>query len=151
MNKMVRWKNGSYTIEASLLMVIIVPLLAGVIYLGIYLHDKAVLQNAAYEIAAVASLYQKEEQVMSVINEKKRELMERRLIKTEGTGGCVKLSEKEITVKLQGSFRVPSMILRFFHGGTLFIDTELEMPLTNAVDMIRKIRVINGIVAGGKE
>lgn len=42
-------KKGSYTVEAAMLMSILIPVFIGIIYLGFYLHDKALLEGAALE------------------------------------------------------------------------------------------------------
>ena len=53
-------KKGSYTLEASVLMGIILSVLVAVIYLGFWYHDKSFLQSAAYEAVCVAGLKQEE-------------------------------------------------------------------------------------------
>ena len=49
-------QKGSYTVEASLLIGILLSILVSVIYLGFWYHDRNFLQNAAYEAACTASL-----------------------------------------------------------------------------------------------
>ena len=41
-------QKGSYTVEAALLMGILLSVLVSVIYLGFWYHDRNFLQNAAY-------------------------------------------------------------------------------------------------------
>lgn len=42
--------NGSYTVEAALLMPILITVLMAVIYAGFYMHDKIILRNILAEI-----------------------------------------------------------------------------------------------------
>ena len=49
-------QKGSYTVEAALLMGILLSVLVSVIYLGFWYHDRNFLQNAAYEAVCTASL-----------------------------------------------------------------------------------------------
>ena len=46
-------KKGSFTIEAALLMPLVLMILIGVLYLDFFVHDRAYLTAAAYEAAAV--------------------------------------------------------------------------------------------------
>lgn len=49
-------QKGSYTVEAALLMGILLSVLVSEIYLGFWYHDRNFLQNAAYEAVCTASL-----------------------------------------------------------------------------------------------
>lgn len=47
------WKvNGSYTVEAALLMPILLAVIMAVMYAGFYMHDKVVLMNILSEVTA---------------------------------------------------------------------------------------------------
>lgn len=47
------WKvNGSYTVEAALLMPILIAVIMAVMYAGFYMHDKVVLMNILSEVTA---------------------------------------------------------------------------------------------------
>ena len=50
-------EKGSFTVEISLIMSLLSPLLMCLIYLGFYMHDRAFLEGAALEAACTASLY----------------------------------------------------------------------------------------------
>lgn len=50
-----KWDEGSYTIEASLLLPFIIFILLYFIYFAFYLHDKEVMNNVAYETALLGS------------------------------------------------------------------------------------------------
>ena len=45
MQKIKRDLNGSFTVEAALLMTVLIPLLTALIYLGFYQHDKVWIAN----------------------------------------------------------------------------------------------------------
>ena len=49
LHKKISDQKGSYTIEAALLMGILLSVLIAVIYIGFWYHDKDFLQSAAYE------------------------------------------------------------------------------------------------------
>ena len=46
--------RGSFTVEASLIMTILLPVLAAILYLGFCDHDRGILMGAACEITATA-------------------------------------------------------------------------------------------------
>jgi hypothetical protein len=48
--------RASFTVEAAMLMTLVLPVLLALIYLGLFLHDKGVLNGAAQETAAIADL-----------------------------------------------------------------------------------------------
>ena len=48
--------QASFTVEAAMLMCVILPVLLALLYLGMFLHDKGVLNGAAQEVAATADL-----------------------------------------------------------------------------------------------
>ena len=49
-------KKGSYTVEAALLMGVLIPLLVGVIYLGFFMMIRGNVQGEAIEKALTALL-----------------------------------------------------------------------------------------------
>ena len=49
-------KKGSFTIEAALLMPLVLMILIGVLYLDFFVHDRAYLTAAAYEAAVSGSM-----------------------------------------------------------------------------------------------
>lgn len=58
MQKIKRDLNGSFTVEAALLMTVLIPLLTALIYLGFYQHDKVWIANKTRTEAMEAALDQ---------------------------------------------------------------------------------------------
>ena len=56
MQKIKRDLNGSFTVEAALLMTVLIPLLTALIYLGFYQHDKVWIANKTRTEAMEAAL-----------------------------------------------------------------------------------------------
>ena len=56
MQKIKRDLNGSFTVEAALLMTVLIPLLTALIYLGFYQHDKVWIANKTRTEAMEACL-----------------------------------------------------------------------------------------------
>ena len=59
-------KKGSYTVEAALLMGVLIPLLVGVIYLGFFMMIRGNVQGEAIEKALTALLIGEETEGVSV-------------------------------------------------------------------------------------
>ena len=59
-------KKGSYTVEAALLMGVLIPLLVGVIYLGFFMMIRGNVQGEAIEKALTALLIGEETKEVSV-------------------------------------------------------------------------------------
>ena len=138
--------KGSYTIEASLLMGIILPVLAGLIYIGFWYHDKSFLQSAAYEAACAASLKEDEESFR--IGEAAMELTKGRMLGTGNLQVQSKDGEEKASVSY---FRIPGMIAAFFSSGNLEMKENCSLSVERPSRKIQKIRGIVKIVkrAGG--
>lgn len=93
--------------EAALLMGILVPLLAGIIYFTCYQHNKVFLQNAAYEIIATASLFQGEEDALELAEARKEWRLQGCVLGGRNIGGSVQTGKNKIQVEIGGEFVVP--------------------------------------------
>lgn len=130
--------KGSYTIEAALLMGILLPLFAAVIYLGFFLHDKSFLQSAAFETAVCVSLHEDEKDLDG--NRALNSLLSGRLLGTRDAQGQVSSDKQRVTVSCGGDFTVPGMTERFFGRKGLKTGTVLTMNLERPSRRIQKIR-----------
>ncbi len=129
-------KKGSYTIEASLLMGVILPVLVGIIYMGFFLHDKSFTQAAAYEAAVYASLHADDKK--TDVNDMANRLIKGRLL---GTGGVICQSsagEREVKVSCRGNFTVPGMIRQLL--GQQQISSEVVLSVERPSKRIQRIR-----------
>lgn len=140
------WRRGSTTLEASLLMGIMIPLLIGIIYLGFFLHDKALLQGAAIETAVYASLYKSGEEKKSLCEERANMLIRGRLLGIKAPRVSVNVDTSQITVKYEGKFKVPSMILKFFYNGSIPVKVQKVHSLKEPARTIQKVRGIQQLL-----
>lgn len=133
-----RFLRGSYTVEAALLMGILLPLFVGIIYLGFYLHDCAFLKGAAYETAGCASLHLEDEKVD--IPSAAAALASHRTLGTTGVTAGVTVGEKEAEAVYQGSFPIPGMTAQFFGAGAVNINKRMTLSTERPSKKIQKIR-----------
>jgi len=146
MIRLLNWhKKGSYTVEASLLMVIIITLLTAVIYLGFFLHDRAYLQNAAYETALVACLNLKEDNLPAKVEDKKKEFLNGRLLGSKNVEGSAAISNHKITVYFQGEFPVPGLVMWYFCRNKLPIQAKISLSIKDPKSTVNKIHGIESL------
>lgn len=135
---MLKEQKGSYTVEASLLMGIILAVLVGIIYMGFFLHDKAFMQAAAHEAASWACLHtdEAEKDSSSVLNT----LVEGRLLGTEGVSVSASGNKKTVNVTCKGSFQMPGLLQNLFVKKGVVISSEVSLMAEAPSRRIQKIR-----------
>lgn len=131
-------RRGSYTVEAALLMGILIPLLAAVIYMGFFLHDRAFLQAAAAEAAVGASLVADENTGQSAGAAQRRAAG--RMLGVRNLSGNLLAGEKEARVFYEGDFLIPGLIVRFFGKDSIQIRTQASLGIERPSKRIQKIR-----------
>lgn len=145
-----RWK-GSYTVEAALLMTVILPLLAGIIYMSFYLHNVAAMQNAAYELAALASLQDDEEKRRQVAEERKREIISQAFLGIEQIQVEVELGKEKVSARLYGIFHVPGMIMRFFCENQMELCADAVLTVSAPERTVMRLQRIKKLAEEGKD
>lgn len=95
-------EKGSFTVEISLIMSLLIPLLMCLIYLGFYMHDRAFLEGAALEAACTASLYAGEEMQEDYTESREQALLKERLFGVYNITGNVELGEETVKFRTAG-------------------------------------------------
>ena len=110
----IRNQKGSYTVEAALLMGIILSVLVSVIYMGFWYHDKSFLQSAAYELACAASLHGEDNswQIESAADT----LIRGRMLGTRGLQNQCQNGKKTVTVSCTMTTEQPSKRIQKIRG-----------------------------------
>lgn len=132
-------------------MSILIPILVSLIYAAFFIHDKAVLQGIACEIAVMGSNLNQDQEKESKMKTLRDYLAEGRLLGTERRKVELSSGEDQISVTCSGSFPVPGLIMRFFSGGELKIKMSWKRELYHPADIIRKIRGAKYMVDAIKE
>ena len=104
-------KKGSFTIEAALLMPLVLMILIGVLYLDFFVHDRAYLTAAAYEAAVSGSMegYKKEANIYETAD------IQGRMLGSQGLPGGENLSMQtnaEKNVQVTYRMEIPAGFLR---------------------------------------
>lgn len=132
-------KKGSFTVEASLLMTIFIPLIVSLIYLGFYLHDRACLQGAAYEIAGAGLLCDSTEEAVRAMEAKRRELSRGMLFDKKAIQYKLEGNEKELRVCLYGEVQIPGIVSLLFPKSRLTIRGETSRKRERGTSTILKL------------
>ena len=126
--------KASATIEASYIVPLILMIVASVIYLTFYLHDKNIITGAAYEtaVAGGAKMRWEEENMEQDLQKFYQERIEGKLIFFRRTTVEVTCEKEEITVTASAS-------KRRFH-----VNVIQKYRYTKPEESLRKIRRIYG-------
>lgn len=146
------WKlPASFTIEASLLMTILLPILLALIYYGFYCHDRGVLQSASCEVTAMADNLRDTKNAQNILNERAMERVQKRTVFEENAKQSVILSDENVTVTASTSIPLPGFISGLFSNGNLKISETQKRKLLHPARIIRKIRGAEYLLKGEEE
>lgn len=136
---MMKWKyrKGSYTVEAALLMGIILSVFVALIYLTFLFHDRSILQGAAHEAASVASLHADSQKQESGIAQR---LVTRRCLAARGINVVESGGKKKATIHYRGTIRIPMFASAFFGKSTIPIESEVTLTKQRPTVLIQKLR-----------
>ncbi len=154
MLKKYRFK-GSYTVEASFLLPMILTVIVLIIYLAFFLHDRQVLYSAAYTSALRGSQLINGEDIYSQVEKSAGELIKNRLIGTGGLRTDIEINSDRITVAYDGSMRIPAgaLLCRYLNGGKEVLDVraKAESKCVNPAGFIRKCRIVENMAKKVKD
>lgn len=140
---MKRGLKASYTVEAAFILPLVFALLYAVIFLGFYLHDRAVMEQCAWE-GAFYGAGQDRKVSESEIDHYIRERLEGRLLVTGTEKIEVHLQKKEVTAEISGEAGVPGFIealLGYWREKEMHVKRSVPYPC--AADYVRRGLVIS--------
>ena len=138
--------QASFTVEAAMLMCVILPVLLALLYLGLFLHDKGVLNGAAQEVAATADLNRFRNGGNARLARKADQLADR----TGASGkakSSVQVTDHEVSASYSASMKLPGLLPKLFGKETLDTGADVTRILPDAADTIRKIRGLEYVSA----
>ncbi|KAB1438631.1 hypothetical protein [Candidatus Galacturonibacter soehngenii] len=142
--------KGSYTLEASLLMPLIIGTIVILLFISFYLHDNAVIKEGAI---ILANKYTNEKNLSnSEIKQKLEQDCEQvilnKVLVTRSITTNIKVEKKKITVSCSGVFYFPSIFISqtIFNSNSLNIATTKSMNRVNPVTFIRYCKIVEGFI-----
>ena len=142
--------RGSFTVEASLLMTIIIPVLTALIYGSFYLHDSAVMQGAACELAAMAGNLDGDPDQEALLRDKKEELLRGRLLGTGQGSVSLTVTVSEVQVSCEGNFYIPGLVSRLLSQNLVPVEKSWSRKLYHPAETIRRIRGFKALADAAK-
>lgn len=142
------WK-GSYTVEAALVLPIVLFVLSALMILAFYVHDRGILQSLACETAVTGSNYITEEERKTAVERIKSQVSPARLMGSRGSSGHTAFGSSEVYAQYTAVYPVPGMAMRYLSGGQLKIAKSWRAEGINPSDWIRKQRSIRHDRDGG--
>ena len=129
-----QYQKGSYTIEASLLMGIILSVLVAIIF---YLHDRSFIQGAAHESACAYSLHADSDKKDAGIAKR---LISGRLLGSKNVTATISDGKKNVSVYYKGTFPIPKMAADFWGSRKLSMESKVMLTIERPPALIQKIR-----------
>lgn len=141
--------KGSYTVEASFLLPVILSVIVILMYLAFYIHDKSVLSSAAYQASLRGSQLISGENVMETVTQSAHQLIQNRMLGTNEIAADVQCDGSSIKVAYSGKLAIPAgaLLCKYLTGGKDFIEVSAcsEAKTMDAVGFIRKIRIVEAL------
>ncbi len=136
--------KGSYTVEASFLFPMILTVLVLLIYLSFFLHDRCVMNEAAYQAALRGSRIKTgDNAVIGATESAAEEMIQSALLATEEVSHQVSVTGSEVTVSYEGRLNIPAGILFLpINGNGISVRGSGAAKRKDPILFIRECRVI---------
>lgn len=144
----VYYVRGSYTVEAAVIVPMVIFVLLFIIYSAFYMHNQAVLNTAAYETAVYGStLNPAEEKIREKMSGKYMDAIKGRLIAMKSPDVNVQVDDSRVTVKIRGEMQTISVGWLPTYDGER-IEVEKTVEYQNPVHKLRLWNTIKGLRQG---
>ena len=139
-------KNGYMTVEAGMVMPLIVVGIVFLIYAGFYLYDVAVIRQISYAAALRASQQTDltSSEMKTYAEKQLKDLMEKRLLVVEERNEEISVSSGKVVINVSAKVKMPFFVLLSEKLNLWKIKSEAEAVRVNPVKNIRIIRGSDG-------
>lgn len=140
-----------FTLEAAMLMAVILPVLLSIIYLGFLDHDRGVLQASACEAASLADNSAPDKDRSGTLKKYTEALGKTAVLSSKDLKSSFSLNKNFVQVSYTGSVKVPGVLPQFFRSDSLSSGRTCSRKLFHPADTIRKIRGIQYLTSSLKD
>ena len=140
--KIPRTLNGSFTVEAAVLIPLTILLMAAIILAAFYIHDRAVLQGNVCECAAAGANALTQSLQTQKMAQTKTQIKVGRLLGSRKLRGQISPGGDLAEAAWKAEYPIPGM------AGNLFADSRISISVSWSQERFsaaRKIRIIRGI------
>ncbi|PXV91821.1 TadE-like protein [Lachnotalea glycerini] len=142
--------KGSFTVEAALVMPLVLGAIIILIYMSFFLHDRAVICEGAI---ILANRYTNEnnitnEAIKQQLVKASNELINKKVIITSDLSTIITVTNNKILVSCSGSFMFPNMyvVSSIFSNKQFWITTEKSMPRYKPIEFIRNCNKVKKLI-----
>lgn len=142
--------KGSYTIEAALLMPLIIGTIVILLFISFYMHDNAVIKEGTI---ILANKYTNEKKlsngdIKQTLQEDSEQVILSKVIVTRNITTDIQVENKKITVSCRGIFQFPSIFISqtVFNKGSLTVTASKSIKREDPVAFIRNCKLIEGLI-----
>ena len=139
-------QKAQITVEAALLMTLIIPLLVGVLLAGFYVHDRAFLQAVCTEVSAAGSnllLYDDRQQTLDAISKRRSKGS---MMWTKNASVQHTADETVSDASSEGTFTVPGLVTDVFGLQLPAVRAEWKKNIYHPAELIWTVRSVKYVV-----
>lgn len=130
-------QKGSYTVEAALLMGIVLSVFVAVIYLMFCLHDQGMMQGCAHEAASMISLHADEENTGEGMVQN---LIQGRMLAAGNSSMHVSGGKSQAAISCQGDIGIPPLAAVIAGKNQLHVEGNAMLTIRRPTVLIQKLR-----------
>lgn len=142
--------KGSYTIEAALIMPLILGTIVVLLYMSFFLHDNAVIKEGTI---LLANRYTNERKLSNAeikqkLQEDSQQVILDKVIATKNITADITVGDKKIKISSSGTFQFPHIyiVTTIFNKGNLTISSTKSIKRQDPVQFIRNCRVVESVI-----
>lgn len=148
-----RYKSGYFTVEAALILPIVLLFLTTMLFMGFYSYDRCILEQSACEAALRGSSnrFSTQEEAYAETESAAQSLLTEKVFAASGLKYTVTVSQKDVTVSYECCVNVPflSWLSEYLENVDFSIYVTKTVPRSRPVESIRLFRRISGNVKQG--
>lgn len=138
--------QGSYTVEAAVVVSLVFFVLAALILCTFYVHDRAVFQSAACEASSAGNNFITAKERKEAMSEVKQRMTQSRFLGSKNIKGNTATGKKEASSSWSAVYPFPGFVMKFISGGRLEIRKSWSSKILNPADTIRMIRGVGELI-----
>lgn len=150
-NEKKTYLQGSYTVEGVLVFSVTFFVLAALLIVTFYAHDRAVIQAVTCEAASAGTNFLTSRERSAAAAKAKKQLGQKRLLGSKNLSGNASVGSKEVVAAWKASYPVPGMVMKYLSKNVLQIQTQWNGKITKPSDTIRRIRGAGELLSGGDQ
>ena len=144
-----KYLKGSYTVEASIVITMVMFVLATLIICTFFIHDGATLQAVVCEAASAGSNFATEAERKEEAQEVVDGVNASRFLGSRNLDGSAALGSREATVLWNAQYPIPGFVANYLTGGKLNVRKTWTCKILNPANTIRKIKGAGELLTGG--